>query len=153
MPRLSPAARIPPPLLFVTAFVVGLVLQRRLFGSTTPSLALRWSGIVVTGFGIALALWAVGLFARRRTTIVPHGVASTLVVRGPYRRTRNPMYVSLLIIYVGVTVWTGTWIAFTLVGLPLLVLERVIIPMEEAQLGARFGGSYATYRDRVRRWF
>jgi protein-S-isoprenylcysteine O-methyltransferase Ste14 len=152
--RLSPAARIPPPLLFVTAFLVGLLLQRWLLGSaTSPSPAVRWPAIVVTGLGMALALWALGLFARRRTTIVPHGVASTLVIRGPYRLTRNPMYVSLLTEYVGVTVWTGTWVAFALVAIPLLVLDRVIIPMEEAQLRQRFGGSYATYCRRVRRWF
>jgi protein-S-isoprenylcysteine O-methyltransferase Ste14 len=145
-------ARIPPPLLFVAVFLVGLVLQRGLFGSAIPPLAWRWAGIVVTALALTLGMWAAGLFARRRTTIVPHGVASALVVRGPYRYTRNPMYVSLLMVYLGVAVWTGTWVAIALVGIPLLVLNRVVIPMEERGLGARFDESYTAYRGRVRRW-
>jgi len=108
--------------------------------------------MTLTAGGLALAVSAAGLFARYRTTIVPHGRSSTLVVRGPYRFTRNPMYLSMSIVYLGVALWTGAWLSIALLVLPLWVIDRAIIPMEERQLRERFGESYAAYGARVRRW-
>jgi protein-S-isoprenylcysteine O-methyltransferase Ste14 len=62
------------------------------------------------------------------------------------------MYVSLVVVYVGVTLWTCTWVALLLLAGPLWLLARVVIPMEEAQLSARFGEDYTNYCRRVRRW-
>jgi protein-S-isoprenylcysteine O-methyltransferase Ste14 len=147
--RVPPAARIPPPLLFVAVFLIGFSLHRWLLGASP---ALRIPGIVATGLGLALMLWTLGLFAHGRTTLIPHGAASTLVIRGPYRRSRNPMYVSLVIVYIGVSAWTGAWTALALVVIPVFVLDRFVIPMEEANLHQRFGESYAAYCRAVGRW-
>jgi protein-S-isoprenylcysteine O-methyltransferase Ste14 len=147
-----PGARIPPPLLFIATFLIGLYAHRRIIGPLGSSSLSTAVGLLLTVCGVALAVSAAGLFARLGTTLVPHHSSSVLVAKGPYRFTRNPMYLSLAMLYVGATVWTGAWIALALIVVPLGLIMRVFIPMEERQLHERFGESYDAYRARVRRW-
>lgn len=77
---------------------------------------------------------------------------SALVLRGPYRVSRNPMYVSLVLLYVGTALMTSAWVALGLVVVPIAVMGWVVIPMEESQLRERFGDRYADYCRQVRRW-
>jgi protein-S-isoprenylcysteine O-methyltransferase Ste14 len=152
--RRSPFSLVPPPLLYGATFLIGFFGQRRWFPlalqATSP--AVHTTGFVLVGVGLLLALWSVGLFASERTTIVPHGTSSALIIRGPFRFTRNPMYVSLSCFYLGMAALMQAWLAAGLIVVPLLVISLVIIPMEEAQLRARFGDEYGQYRARVRRW-
>ena len=145
-------ARIPPPALFAVTFVAGVLVQRALNPHRARAEAMGPIGLAIIAAGILVALWAVGLFARSHTTIVPHGHSSALVLRGPYRRSRNPMYVSLVLVYLGAALWANAWVALVLLVLPIVVLNGIIIPMEESQLRERFGDSYADYCRRVRRW-
>jgi len=101
---------------------------------------------------LLLALCCFALFALRRTTILPDGRPSALVLRGPYRFTRNPMYVSLVLSYVGLAGYLVVPWALVLLPLPLLALQRVLIPFEEARLRREFGSAYEHYCARVRRW-
>jgi protein-S-isoprenylcysteine O-methyltransferase Ste14 len=151
---LHAAARIPPPLLFAASFVLGFFLQRWLgLGLVTP-LSQPWQGValLLLGAAVLLAFWAVGLFARHRTTIVPHGISSALIIQGPYRLTRNPMYLSLSLAYLGLALWLQCWIALLFLGIPLWLLSHFVIPMEESQMRKRFGEDFAVYSNRVRRW-
>lgn len=151
-PTASMVARVPPPVLFAVTFLAGFFVQRAIDPHRMGPDVLRLIGALVTMAGVLIAVWAAGLFARNHTTIIPHGRSSALVLRGPYRLSRNPMYVSLTLLYIGVALWTSDWVALGLVVLPIAGMGWVIIPMEESQLRERFGDSYADYCRQVRRW-
>jgi protein-S-isoprenylcysteine O-methyltransferase Ste14 len=146
---------IPPPLLFVAPLLLSYALERRWPLLQAPpewERGFRWTGIALIAVGVVHAASAVALFVKSRTTIVPHHRSSALVTSGAYRWTRNPMYVGLTFVYLGVTiVLTSTW-ALLFLALPLYVMNARVIPMEERQLDAVFGETYAHYRARVRRW-
>lgn len=98
------AMRIPPPLLFVATFFAGLGLQRLAPLTVHSSSVGEASDLVGIGLlicGVLLALASVGMFLVARTTLIPFGTASKLITRGPYRFTRNPMYLSLTLVYLG----------------------------------------------------
>ena len=94
----SPVMRVPPPWVFILVYLVGVGLQRILpMGIRSPELAwiIRVAGFVFVVAGIAFAASALGIFRKAKTTTVPFETPSTLVISGPYRFTRNPMYVGL----------------------------------------------------------
>lgn len=98
---------------------------------------LQLAGGVVAAAGLLLSLLCLARFVQRRTTVLPERDPSSLVVRGPYRYSRNPMSLSLLLSYVGLRVQIGwPWALLLLLPLPLLALQRVLIPFEEARLRA-----------------
>lgn len=146
--------RIPVPWVFQLVFLAGTGLQFLLPAVRSPQVA-TWSragGAVLLVAGIALAAWSLLIFRKERTTTVPGAVSRTLVVRGPYRLSRNPMYVALTLVYlgeVGVLVQVAP-----LFLLPLVVayIDRIVIPVEESKLGEAFGDAYRRYRADVRRW-
>ncbi len=147
--------RLPPPLVFALPLIVGILLERRwpLVGSHPSwSRGLEWGGIVLIVLGVAHALPSIVLFVRTRTTIIPHHASAALVTRGPYRWTRNPMYVSLVLEYLGVAALFGSVWALLLLPLPVLIVHLAVIPMEERQLEGVFGSQYREYKARVRRW-
>jgi len=112
----------------------------------------RYAGAVLIALAVALGFWAVALFRRARTGVVPFSDATTLVTSGPYRFTRNPMYLAMAGILVGTAVWLGSvtpWLV--LPAFMGIIAERFIAP-EEAMLGRIFGERYARYCAAVRRW-
>lgn len=147
--------RLPVPLLFLFCFALGVCLQ---YCVTIPQLStpvfghIHDLGLVLLWCGLFLILPCTDLFMRAHTALYPHGAASSLVVRGPYRLSRNPMYLSLLLTYVGACAVFLQLGALILLPLPMLVLCRVVIPFEEARLKAKFGEQYESYRRQVRRW-
>lgn len=152
--RIPPLVRFPPPLLFVVTFFAGLGVQRLLPLDVPANVAAvsRPLGIVLVICGVLLALSCVGMFLVGRTTIIPHASASKLMTGGPYRWTRNPMYVSLVLVYLGVVgVLAQTW-PLLLLPLPVAIVNAIVIPFEEARLREVFGGAFQEYCARVRRW-
>lgn len=154
-PRASWLVRSTSPVQCVVAFVAGAALQQ-LFGLPLPPEGLRPSlhlaGTVLANAGLVLTLWSFALFYRRRTTIIPAHVPARLILRGPFRVSRNPVYVSLVMAYVGLALMLDLPWTLAVLPLPLLSLQYAIIPFEEAQLQARFGREYTAYRRAVRRW-
>jgi protein-S-isoprenylcysteine O-methyltransferase Ste14 len=149
------ASRLPPPLLFVLPLLIGTQLERLVPLSVRwdgPSTVMLVGGWAMIALGIAAAGSAVGLFVRRWTTIVPHGRANVLVSTGPFRWSRNPMYVGLTILYLGVCALSRSPWCLALLPVPLLILQRIVIPMEEQSMLAVFGTDYDAYSRRVRRW-
>jgi len=151
----SPLMRVPVPWVFILVYLVGVAVQHFLpVVIRLPNLAsiIRVAGFVFVGVGIAVAFSAVGIFRKTKTTTVPHETPSTLVISGPYRFTRNPMYVGLTLIYLGVA---GTrneiW---PVIVLPLLLayINFLVIPVEEQNLHGVFGVEYQKYSERVGRW-
>ena len=149
-------ARLPwPPILISATILAGLVLDH-MTGDAFPGLA-AFPGATVLGGGlVALALandaWCAATFARRRTTVLPHRAASHLATDGPYRFSRNPIYISHLAVVVGVALLISS--PFTLLLTPLLAfgLQKLSVEPEERHLLAKFGEDYRAYMARTRRW-
>jgi protein-S-isoprenylcysteine O-methyltransferase Ste14 len=150
----NPLMVAPPPLLFVATLVVAVGISRRFpILQWHPTVGvLGYAGWLLVAAGVLLAAASVGLFARSRTTIVPHARPRSLVTSGPYRFTRNPMYVALTVAYLGVAALAGSILALPMLLIPLVVLNFVVIPFEEQRLRELFGQTYADYCARVGRW-
>lgn len=144
---------VPPPPLFIVPFIASLRLGRLLpfdFGAAESPARVVGIALIVAALGL-LGL-APALFAWRRTTIVPHRSSQSLVTDGPYRITRNPMYLGLTLLYVGASLFANSVWPLVALGLPLWVMQSKTIPFEEANLERVFGDSYRSYCQRVRRW-
>jgi len=102
--------------------------------------------------GLILNAWTVGQFWKRGTTFDFHGTANELVVDGPFRISRNPIYLSGVMRSLGLAVLLGSLVAFALPIAVWLILDRLYIPSEEAALESLFGQAYLEYKKRVRRW-
>lgn len=146
--------RVPVPWVFILVYLVGAGLER-----VMPTSVLRDNGrgssipgAVVIALGAVIAGWGLGIFWKARTTTVPGQASAQLVMRGPYRFTRNPMYVGLTLVYLGEAgLMKQVW---PIIVLPLMLayLNWIVIPVEEAKLREVFGDQYDGYRGRVRRW-
>jgi protein-S-isoprenylcysteine O-methyltransferase Ste14 len=106
--------------------------------------------VVVLAF--ALFLWA-ALTMRRSGASIPTGEPTTVIVRnGPYRYSRNPIYVAMLMLLVGVGIWSNSLWFLGLAVFAGVLLTWGVISREEAYLGRKFGSEYESYKSRVRRW-
>jgi len=146
--------RIPVPWVFVLGYLAGVVVERALRSplavEASPGLAL--TGGVLFVVGAAIAGWGLLTFRRARTTTVPGETSAQLVTWGPYRVTRNPMYVGLTLAYLGEAgILRQLW-PVAVLPLVLAYVNWVVIPLEETKLTGAFGADYEQYRRRVRRW-
>jgi protein-S-isoprenylcysteine O-methyltransferase Ste14 len=143
--------RIPTPLwligLIIVALLVDLPLQLPAIVQHQPL------GAALIVIGIAFSGWARLTFRRQRAEIVPWSEAhSTLVATGPFRFSRNPMYLGLLVVSVGAALVAGTWLMWLVPVLVFVLDNFVIVPFEERSMERTFGDAYRAYRARVRRW-
>lgn len=151
-PNDNPGVRFPPPVVYVAAMVLGYLMQRLAplaIGGGLVRVAAAWTFV---GLWAAITIAAFHAFWSRRTSIVPVRPATTLVAAGPYRFTRNPMYVGLASLTLGVGSWMNTWWVILLLVPALILIDRFVIAREEAYLRRRFGADYDEYMRRVRRW-
>lgn len=149
--RPSWIVRIPTPIwLFV---LVILALLAGWWLRLAPIVQNRPAGIALIVLGFAVSAWGRFTFRKLGAEIFPWSESHTaLVASGPFRFTRNPMYLGILVIGVGAALVAGTW-AMWLVPVVLFVLDHfVIIPFEERSMEHTFGDSYRSYKARVRRW-
>ena len=112
----------------------------------------RWLGLALIAAAFALAGWSVVAFARRRTPVIPRQAPTTLITDGPFRFSRNPIYLSDVLILVGWGFWLAALTPFLIVPLFAVILERRFIVDEEARLEAAFGARFDAYAARTRRW-
>ncbi|MBI4723892.1 MAG: isoprenylcysteine carboxylmethyltransferase family protein [Rhodomicrobium sp.] len=146
---------IPPvvALLFITAgFGLGYAVPLADSGLATP-LESKIAGALIMVCAAAIALLAMREMVRSRTTFHPGGSAMALVQSGIFKRTRNPMYLSLVLITLGLGVATANAWLVLLAPLLLIYLQERVVKREEAYLSARFGEDYIAYKRQVRRWF
>jgi protein-S-isoprenylcysteine O-methyltransferase Ste14 len=153
----SSGVRVFPPLLYAAGIGAGYLLHwwwpvRPMTAGSGLLLVARAVGWVFITASILLPIWAVGLFRRAGTTPNPMRPTTALVFTGPYRFTRNPMYLGLTLLQVGLAMVTNTlWPLLTLA--PVLVAVRLlVIGREERYLEAKFGEKYGAYKAQVRRW-
>lgn len=148
----NPRVRLPPPLVLLAALALGMALDGRLADPQLNSTLLVVWGSTCAFIGLLLGISALGMFHRKGTKPEPWKPSSALVTSGVYQFTRNPMYVGMLLLYVGIALIAGgpmTVVPFILV---FAIFNFYVIGREEAYLERRFGKAYAEYRHRVRRW-
>ena len=146
---------IKPPLLFGGALLLGCLLTwilpigPGLAGGNVRAIAVGASFAIL---GLALGVSSVLQFRRAGTSVVPGEPSTALVRTGPYRITRNPIYIAFVLLYFGLAVLlTSAWMLLLLVPV-LLILQRGVVEREEAYLREKFGEAYRKYEARVPRW-
>ncbi|MFP5353383.1 MAG: methyltransferase family protein, partial [Actinomycetota bacterium] len=95
---------------------------------------------------------AAATFIRKKTGVAPWTPATTLVTEGVYRVTRNPMYLGMTLLYLGLALGLGLMWALALLPVVVAIVDRFVIRREEAYLDRKFGAAYRDYRASVRRW-
>lgn len=150
----TPNVIVLPPLIFLGSLALAALLEAILplpLLPLAPALGYGWGALLVLG-GLILLLLGARRFRAAGTNIPPTLPATALVVTGPYRWTRNPLYLAMILVYLGLgVVALSLWTLLLAVPLVLLLTYGVII-REEAYLERKFGGDYRAYRARVRRW-
>ena len=146
---------LPPPLIFLVPFVIGTWLEWRAAWPLVAAggRARAVAGVLAIAAGVALGFSAVTEFQRRGTTILPaRRPTRAIVAAGPYRFTRNPMYLGMTIAYVGASLLINSMWPLLMLPVVLLAVDRYVIAREERYLRAKFGDEYVAYTRRVRRW-
>ena len=146
--------RVPPPLIFLGLVILGPLVDR-LFGIGPLHIAQPVRSIVVillVTSGLAIVLAAIRNFARAGTRVEPWAPSSAIVSDGIYRFTRNPMYIGMALVMLGLALIIASPASIVMVGLASLIVDLFVIRREEAYLEAKFGDEYRAYRMRVRRW-
>jgi protein-S-isoprenylcysteine O-methyltransferase Ste14 len=148
----SPGVIVFPPLLYAIALALGVLLDFLHPIHPFPTGPARILGALLLVASMALAIWGRRTMSRAGTNIDPRQPAVVLVTNGPFRFSRNPLYVALTGLYVGVALLIdGLWTLLLLVPL-LVVTQQGIVRREERYLERKFGEEYRTYKIRVRRW-
>ena len=145
---------LPPPLVFVAALVVGELVDRFVVRWSVPggvAVRIALSALAVVS-ALAIALPAIGLFRRTGQDPKPWQPTPELVFGGPYRFTRNPMYVGMTLLTIGLGAAAGTLWTVPLACAALGVVHVLAVLPEERYLTAKFGESYLRYKARVRRY-
>lgn len=144
--RLWPPVSVGVPLLagLGVSWLVGDPLRR---GALTS--AVGW--LLIVGFAVWNG-WALWLMARHRTGLLPGAATSTILDRGPFGRSRNPLYVGLLVCSAGIALLAGSLWALAALPVEWALLGWGAIVPEERYLSQKFGPVYASYQARVRRW-
>jgi protein-S-isoprenylcysteine O-methyltransferase Ste14 len=143
--------RIPTPIWLIALVIVAFVAAK-LF--TIPMLLqYKPAGFALIVLGFVVTASGRLTFSKQRAEIIPSSeVHSTLVAVGPFRFTRNPMYLGIVVIGFGAALLAGTWLMW-LVPIVIFALDQfIIIPFEEASMERAYGDAYRAYRARVRRW-
>jgi protein-S-isoprenylcysteine O-methyltransferase Ste14 len=147
------SVHFPPPLVFLGLIVLGIALRYVVGSLTLPAAGwARWLGAGLLLAGVAVIVSARTLFVRTGQHPAPWKPSPELILQGPYRFTRNPMYLGLTCIQTGLGLGTGNaWIAL-LAPIALLIVHVIAVRPEEEYLTGKFGQSYRDYCLRVRRY-
>lgn len=144
--------RLPPPLLYLAVLAAGLLLHRLAPVHPLPRvIALPLALLCLVGW-LVISVWAIGYFRRARTTILPMKPTTALITGGPFRYSRNPLYVGMALLYLAVSLWVNALWPLVLFPVAVMLIQRLVIAREERYLAARFGEAYREYCGRVPRW-
>ena len=148
----TPHVLILPPLLYGVALAAGFLLQWIAPHPILSSNARPWVGGALLASGVILAIWGRRVMEGAGTNVNPRLPATAVVSTGPFRLSRNPLYVALTLVYVGLALLANAlWVLLFIVPV-LVVMHYGVVRREERYLEAKFGDTYRAYRSRVRRY-
>lgn len=143
----------PPPLLYLGGLIIAAVLHWYWPIGLLPPGAVSWLvAVPVALAGLAVILWGVYTMRRAHTAVSPYQSTTQIVDSGPFGFSRNPLYVGMDLLFVGLALWLDTLWGVPVFILLLLVMHYGVILREERYLEERFGDAYRQYRARVRRY-
>ncbi len=141
-----------PPVIFIIFYAIGYVTDRA-FPADLGASVIRYAvGGLLIAASVALVAWAVAQFVRAKTHVDVRKPANSLVTQGPYRLSRNPMYLAMTLLYAGFAIIFSLPFTLALLIPCLALLHRGVISREESYLERKFGEEYRDYKSRVRRW-
>ena len=142
----------PPPLIYLSGWVAGWLLNK-LYPLPFLPTALTWPvGGLLMVCGVLCAALAFRAMRRAHTPVDPYSPTMALVVEGPYRYTRNPLYLALTLFYITLAAVVNSAWPLLLLPLVLLMIQRGVIAREERYLEQKFCEQYLRYKSKVRRW-
>src|SRR5215470_3107966 len=149
----TPNVIVRPPIAWALAVLAGLALNWFMPLRLLPTAVLAgWLGAPVFALALALFVWAIATMTRGGSNVPTNLPTTTIVDTGPYRFTRNPIYLAMVLGLIGLAIACNSlWPLLTLVPFAL-VIRYGVVAREEAYLERRFGDGYREYRARVRRW-
>jgi protein-S-isoprenylcysteine O-methyltransferase Ste14 len=151
-PADRPGVIAPPPLVYLAGLGLGLLFDWLVPGYELPGGAIRVVGMGLALAGVGLLAWAVVALRRAKTPVNPYKPSSAVVTDGPYRFSRNPIYLADAILYAGLALAFRSAAALALLPVVLAVVRYGVIGREERYLDRTFGDAYRSYKARVRRW-
>lgn len=147
-----PGVRVPPPLVYLISLLVGCAVDSPWIYGDGTAVGQLVLGAAIVAAGFCPILWAFRLQRDAETNVEPWKPTTAIIDRGPYKHTRNPMYLGMAIANIGLAVMAGSVWAIGTLMIGLIVIDRCVIDKEEAYLEAKFGQGYLSYKARVRRW-
>ncbi len=144
--------RCPPPLIYLSGLAIGFILSYWFPAGFLPGVISRaLAALLITGGALVTASGFRALH-RAQTSMNPTKPTTAIVTEGPYRFTRNPLYLSLAMIYTGIAVVANSLWSLLLLPAVLIIIQLTVIVREEHYLERKFGQEYLSYKERVRRW-
>ena len=142
-----------PPLALLLAILIGLLLDWFLPATFVPFIIRRgWAGGTIVLLALALAAWAIIAMTRAGSSVPTNEPTTAIVEQGPYRFSRNPIYLAMFLLQIGLAVWIDTLWLLAALAIFAIVIRVGVVAREEAYLERKFGDTYRAYRSRVRRW-
>ena len=141
-----------PPIIYLVGLLLGLLIHYNYPIGFLPELVSVWIGVLLILVSISIALFAILAFKRAGTPLDVRKATIAIVTHGIYRCSRNPMYVSLALVYLGIACWVNSLWILLLVAPVVIVVDQGIIKREERYLEQKFNGEYLRYKSEVRRW-
>ncbi|SDO89386.1 Protein-S-isoprenylcysteine O-methyltransferase Ste14 [Pedococcus dokdonensis] len=149
----APSFRIWPPVALGVPLAVGLLVSAAAgdpVSIATP--ATRWIGWAMVVAFVLWNGWTLTYMATRNTAVLPGGASTVVLQSGPFRLSRNPLYVGLVVLDLGWALLADSFWALALVPVGVAALWWGAVRPEERYLAIKFGSEYDAYRARVRRW-
>jgi protein-S-isoprenylcysteine O-methyltransferase Ste14 len=141
-----------PPFVYLLSLLSGTLMHLAVPWRLFPARLALPLGVPLVVLAIALFSYAVGKFRAAGTPVPAQQPTTTIVRTGPYRFSRNPIYLAFSVLQLGIAIWVNSaWLLVTLAG-AVALMNFVVIPKEERYLERKFGAEYMDYKASVRRW-
>ena len=141
-----------PPIMLGACLLAGFGLRALIQLSFVPRAIALLFGAFIVVLAFCLFFWAVVTMRRSGASIPTNKPTTVIVIEGPYQYSRNPIYLSMILLLIGVGVWSNSLWFLILAAVGWTLLSRSVIAREETYLSRKFGSEYESYKSLVRRW-
>ena len=148
-----PQVKTPPPIIYLGVFILGVVFHWLFpWHISRCSSCTLLPGIMLLIGSLIIAVWSFVYFRIRKTSLIPYCPTNTLIIDGPFKQTRNPLYLAALFLYLGLSLFFNlAWpLLFSVLQIP--AMHYLVILPEEVYLEGKFGDQYREYKKTVPRW-